>query len=236
VKNTHLLYVIIFLSLLVIGCEPIVEQMTPTSKKMDSLETLTARLTRTPAINAKEICSIVYDDFLLGETSVSEAERWLKSQGIVYNVSEDRDRITWTNPEYISISLFFHENVLYGAELWKASSRPLMGQIVNGLGGPEYFYAGLADNATPVGACEGKSCGVIIVLGYPSRGVQFSTLFSTNKATIVITPDIEMEMIECFEPGKRKQFEQNRYGSTLFYSQMIQWQGFGMKVPISRWK
>ena len=228
-------FIFVLFTILLVGCQPIIEWKTPVIEKRDHPATMTARLTETPEISVKEVCSIVYgNDLVLGKTSFSEAEKWLQKQGITYNVGDDRDRISWDNPEYIDITLLFHNDSLYGAFLWKRSSRPLLGQIVNGLGAPEYFVAGLANNATPVGACENNYCAVSITLGYPSQGVEFSTLFGTDKQTITITPDYEMEMIDCYEPGRREEFEQNQYGTVFSYDQGLQWRGFGMKVSLSK--
>lgn len=229
-----LLIVMLFLS----GCQ-LPSNWTPLP---NTLLTATATATLPPSTKApltiEDICSIVYqNDFRFGTTTVDEVERWLQGEKINYTIQIDAEKpfmkYLKMTASQITTTLVFHDNQLIATETRSTLQNSYsFGQIVAAFGPPEYFYAGLATNATPVGACEGTNCAYSVEFGYPSKGVEASFFGGTTEKMIVLDEKMKATYIVCYEPGKREQYEKLRFGFVSSITAGMDWQGFGIDIVL----
>jgi len=229
------------LSLLVIifglsGCQPPALPPESQAKKTVSITSQLQTPSNTKNVSIEDICSTVYrNHFEFGSTTLDEATHYLYEQQI--------DNFKWTdahNPalQFIRLTdatndLVFHNGTLIAEEIGpKAKNAYTLGQIVTGLGEPEYYNAGLAVNATPVGACEDQNCTYFVEIEYPSLGVSAGIIGGTTAKEIIISGKMRITDITCYEPGQKAQYEQYRYGFVYPQDKGKEWPGFGTTVVL----
>ena len=188
-------------------------------------------------VSEEAICGIIYQNgFKFGASKLEEVEHWLKRKGIDYVILESPKK---SEMKYIKLSssvtstdLVFYDDVLLGADIRALPQGAYsFGQAVSVLGPPEYFYAGVAHNATPVGACE-KECYYSVRLFYPSKGVEISTIAGSTESNIIIDENMKIKTITCYAPGNREVYEKSLYGIVFPLPPKAEWSGFGFVVRL----
>jgi len=224
------------LVMLLSACQPNVIQVVSVSDENKTRENISTIVSSDSKTSIDAVCGVGYqNNFVLGETSYSDAIEHLHRQNMTFQIDADGN-IVLLDPEGNFTTLLFHEGTLYGIEIWRKSSPFLLKQIIDGLGEPEYIFVSSGHNITPVGGCEGEKgtwCAVAISLLYPDKGVEFISLFGTDEKMITFRKDTPLETAVCFQPGKYQTYQKYRFGEVANLTNGLHWEGFGMTVPVS---
>jgi len=226
-----------FLLLLLSACQSNVTQVIPVSGESETRDPISTIVSNNSKISIESVCDIVHqDDFVLGEASYSDVIKQLRRQNITFQIDAGGN-IVLADSEGNFKTMLFHDGILYGVEIWRKASPYLLEQVIDGLGEPEYIFVSLGQNTTPIGGCEGENgtwCAAAISLLYLDKGVEFVSLFGTDEKVITFRKDTPLETAICFQPEEYQKYQKYRFGKISNLTDGLQWEGFGMTVPLSQ--